>query len=198
MGHEMSFTISDAGLAAQMFSLGSGVVGGFYSAKSQKNNLHFQADMANISARISELQSRKARAQGADKVAIRTAQAGQQKASQRAALAANGVVLNEGSAAELQATEDLIKEMDVNVIQSQALDASWGYKMQKVNYQNQALMARASASGISPLAAGLTTLLTGAGQVASSWYKVSRNWNRNDDLIFNKYMETNNWGLGVK
>lgn len=194
----MGLTISDAGLAAQMFGLGGNIATSFYSAKSQKNNLRFQAAMADTSARISELQARKARAQGADRVAIRTAQAGQQKATQRAALAANGVVLNEGSAAELQASEDLLKELDVNAIQSQALDAAWGYKMQKVNYQNQALMSRASAAGISPFAAGLTTLLTGAGQVASQWYQVSRNWNKNNDVIFNKYMETNNWGLGVR
>lgn len=193
-------TMADYGLYAQMFGAGASMAGSFYNAKSQKSSAKFQASMAETSAKISELQAQKALAQGADKVAIRTMQAGRQKSSQRTALAANGVVTNEGSAAEMQASEDVLKEIDVNAIQSQALDSAWGYRTQAMNEKNQALMARASAKGISPVAAGLTSLLSSAGQVAGTWYSISKNWPKNPatDPIGDLYYNTNNWGLGTR
>lgn len=168
----MEISAADWGLYSQMFGAGTGLISGYYGAKAQKNNLKFQADMAETSAKISELQAQKALAQGSDRVAIRTMQAGKMKSAQKAALAANGVVTNEGSAAELQASEDALKEVDVNAIQSQAIDQAWGYRTQALNSRSQAAMARASASGINPLVAGITSLLGSAGRVADYWYKV--------------------------
>ncbi len=152
----------------------SGAIGSFYSAKSTKRQLQFEASMADINARISELGARSALDQGQKEIASLTTQAGRLKSSQRAAMAANGVDLGEGNAAELQASTDIMKEIDKNTLEANAVKNAWGYRTQGANYQSEAIAKRGTASGISPLMAGASSMLTGAGQVASSWYQFKR------------------------
>ena len=163
------------------FSLGmqaagavSGAIGGFYSAKMTKNQLAFEADMSRINARIAELGARSAFERGQKEVASLTMQAGQLKSRQRAAMAANGIDLGEGNAAEIQASTDLMREIDKQTIEANAVRSAWGYRTEAANLQSSALMKEGSAAGISPLMAGASSLLTGAGQVASSWYQFRR------------------------
>ena len=167
----------DMGGAALMLQLGgllTSGVGSYYSAQSQRSALRFQAEMAAINARMAESSAQQELARGQQQVGALTLKAGQLKGSQRAAMAANGIDLGQGSAAEIQASTDIMKEIDANTIEANAVRSAWGYRTQGVNYQNQALMARASASGISPLGAAATSLLGGAGQVASNWYQLNK------------------------
>lgn len=151
----------------------SGAIGGFYSAKMTKNQLAFEADMSRINARIAELGARSAFERGQKEVASLTMQAGQLKSRQRAAMAANGIDLGEGNAAEVQASTELMKELDKQTIEANAVRSAWGYRTEATNLQSAALMKEGSAAGISPLMSGASSLLTGAGQVASSWYQMN-------------------------
>ncbi|OJZ18007.1 MAG: hypothetical protein BGP21_06425 [Thiobacillus sp. 65-29] len=151
----------------------SGAIGGFYSAKMTKNQLAFEASMSRINARIAELGYRGAMERGQKEVASLTMQAGQLKARQRASMAANGIDLGEGNAAELQASTEILKETDRMTLESNAVRSAWGYRTQGANYQSEALMKYGSAAGISPFASGASSLLTSAGQVASSWYQMN-------------------------
>lgn len=168
--------MSPAALSLGMQAAGavSGAIGGFYSAKMTKNQLKFEADMSRINARIAELGARSAMDKGQKEVASLTLQAGQLKSRQRAAMAANGIDLGEGSAAEIQASTELMKELDKQTLESNAVRNAWGYRTQGANYQSEALMKQGSAAGISPLMAGASSLLTGASQVASSWYQFNK------------------------
>lgn len=150
------------------------VISSYYGASMQRENLKQSAVMADINARIAELGAQSALLQGKSEVAKLTQQAGQLKGRQRAALAANGVDLGVGNAAEIQASTDLMKEVDAQTIKSNALRTAWGYRTQGMNYQNKALTDRATASGISPVGSGISSLLGGAGQVASQWYGLQR------------------------
>lgn len=161
-------------LGLQAYGMASGAVGSFYSAKMTKQQLAFEAGMADINARIAELGAQQELLNGQKAVGALTLQAGQLKSRQRTAMAANGVDLGEGSAAEIQASTDIMKAIDVNTIEANAVRDAWGFRTQGANYQSEALMKRGSAAGISPFAAGASSLLTGAGQVASSWYLMSR------------------------
>lgn len=152
----------------------SGAIGGFYSAKMTKNQLAFEADMSRINARIAELGARSAFERGQKEVASLTMQAGQLKSRQRAAMAANGIDLGEGNAAEIQASTELMKELDKQTIEANAVRSAWGYRTEAANLQSAALMKEGSAAGISPLMSGASSLLTGAGQVASSWYQLDK------------------------
>lgn len=105
--------------------------------------------------------------------------------AERANLAANGVDLGVGNAAEALASTDIMTEMDKNIIEANAVRSAWGYKMQGVNAQaagdqsafNYSTASRfngVSSDAVSPGMSGATSLLSGAGQVAQAWYKYNR------------------------
>ena len=125
--------------------------------------------------------------------------AGQLKSSQRAAMAANGIDLGTGSAAELQASTDTMKDIDANQLLANAVRNAWGYRMQGVNYQNEAMMARAGAKGINPGMAAFGSLLSGATNVATSWYGLSKSgvWGGGGDIAQANQTSDPIYSLGV-
>lgn len=163
-----------AALVGQAFGLLGSFAGSFYSAKAQKSNLQHQARMSEINARIAETGAKTELARGQAEYARHTLQAGHLKSAQRAALAANGIVMNEGSAAEMLAATDIMKEIDAQTIEENALRNAWGYRSQATDYRNQALLGQAQASSINPAGAGLQTLLGSAPMVAEYWNKYSQ------------------------
>lgn len=169
-----STQLAQASLVGQVGGMAASAVGSYYSAATQKAALQGQAAIADVNARIAELGAQSALAQGQQQVANLTLKAGQLKGSQRAAMAANGIDLGEGNAAEVLASTDIMKEIDKHIVEANAVRSAWGYKTQAVNFQNDALMKRAGADGISPGMAAAGSLLGSAGTVASSWYSLNK------------------------
>lgn len=206
MGLETA-AMGNAALALQVGGALTSAVGSYYGASTQAGNLkaqssalRSQARIADINARISELGAQSALEQGKHEKARLTLQTGQLKGSQRARLAANGVDLGTGSAAEIQASTDLMKEIDSNTIRYNAVRSAWGYRTQGMNHQlraadlrGQAGVASATASGISPFGSAATSLLGSASSVATSWYTMSKSGMRDtptygsiDDMAIDK------------
>jgi hypothetical protein len=179
-GFDGSFGFS--GLGSAVGAIGS-MVGNFYNAKAQKYQLQSQALTAEtnsylmgINARLSELAAQSELSASNKKVGAITLNAGQIKSSQRAAMAANGIDLGVGSAAELLASTDVMKEIDKNTQESNGIRNAWGYRTQTMNYQNQAAAEQIQAGSLasqanatSPLASAFVSLLGSAGNVASNW-----------------------------
>jgi len=149
-------------------------VGAYYGAKSTKSALKYQAAMSALNARLSEMSAQQALFKGQQDVAASTMRYGQVKGKQRASLAANGVDVGTGSAAEAQAATDIIKDIDKDALEANAIRSAWGYRLQGTDFQNQATMAEASASTINPTSAAFTSLLGSASGVAKSWYQFSK------------------------
>jgi hypothetical protein len=149
----------------------SSMVGSYFSAKSAKLQYQSEADLADINARIAERGAQSQLAAGQQQVGAVSLRAGMLKSSQRASMAANGIDLGTGNAAEVQASTDLMKEVDMNTVEANAVRAAWGYRTQSVNMQNEAIMKRASASGISPIGSAAISLIGSSGAVAQSWYQ---------------------------
>lgn len=126
-----------------------------------------QANIARLNAQMMMGQYEATLRANEKAVQQKTMAAGRAKSSQRAALAANGVALGEGSAAELTASTDIVKEMDVNTMTSNAVREAWGYRMKAADFEGQALMAEAQKQN-KWLNFGVS-LLGGASQVASSY-----------------------------
>lgn len=162
------------GQSAQIAGAGMSALGAYSSAKSQQLALNGAADIADINAGLAEQSAQQELARGGAAVASASARAGQVKSSQRAALAANGVDLGEGSAAEVLTSTDLYKEGDINTLTANAVRAAWGQRVVATNYKNEATSKRASADGISPVMAGATSLLGSAGTIATSWYSMKK------------------------
>ena len=145
---------SSLSLGLQTAGAVSGAIGGFYGSKMSKRQLAFEADMSRINGRIAELGAYSALDNGQKQIASLTLQAGQLKSRQRASMAANGIDLGEGSAAEIQASTELMKQIDMHTLETNAVRSAWGYRIESSNLQSAALMKDGSAAGISPLMAG--------------------------------------------
>lgn len=182
-----------AALATQLFGLAGQVAGSFYSAKSQRTQADLQAYLAQHNARMSELAAKQSLAAGQKRAGQRSLQAGYAISQQKAQQAAAGVDLSVGSAAETRAGTELFKEADLQQIEANALMEAWGYR-------SQAAMARATRP--QPAFAAGMTLLNGAGQVAQSWYALSKSGalqgrpsekRTGDDPIYGLYMLNGGW-----
>ena len=162
------------------FSMGASAVGGIMSvigaigvAQGRRDQLAAEADLARINAASAENAARGALMAGnREQMRSRLATA-QLKGKQQAALASNGVDLGEGSAARMIAETDILGEIDANTIAANAVQAAWGYRIQAVNFRNEANMRSAQRGAISPWVSGASSLLTSAGQVAGQWYALN-------------------------
>jgi hypothetical protein len=163
-------TLGQIALITQAGGAASSAVGTYFKSASDKSSLQTQAVISDTNARIAELSAQSALAQGQRQIGALTLKAGQLKSDQRASLAANGVDLGEGSAAELQASTEIMKDVDVGTLTANSERTAWGYRSQAVNDSSQAAMDRANATSISPAGYAATSLLEGAGKVASAWY----------------------------
>jgi hypothetical protein len=139
------------------------------SARIEQNNWLHQANVAEHNARQMDFARRTVYDQAAHEAGRLTLQVGQLKGKQRAALGASGVDLGVGSAVEVQASTEVMKEIDVNTIKTNAMLQAFGFENQARNYRNSAEMARLTAEGYDPKLARSLSLLSSAPMVAQSW-----------------------------
>lgn len=169
-----STQLATASLITQIGGAATSAIGARSSASAQRTALKSQAAVADINARIAELGAQSALQQGQRQVGALTHRAGQIKSSQRAAMAANGIDLSTGTAAEIQTSTDIMKDIDVATLTLNALRTAWGYRTQATNDQNEAMVKRSTAKSINPGQAAFTSLLGSAGSVASSWHALNK------------------------
>lgn len=173
----MGFSSSQIAQAAMVGQVGGGAmgaVGSYFSARQQKTALNAQAAIADQNARIAELGAQSELARGQREEQSSRLKTGQLKSSQRASMAANGVDLGSDTATNILTSTDTMGDIDANTIASNAVRSAWGYRTQATNAQNEALMKRATAGGINPLASAATSLIGSAAQVAGSWYSLNK------------------------
>ena len=118
------------------------------NAQIQRNNLQHQADIARVNANLANFAKTSARYAGDHALAQYSLRAGNQKAQARAALAANGVVLDEGSAQELMDSADLMRHIDIDTLKQNALNEAFGHETQMMNQLAQAGMLEANKATI--------------------------------------------------
>ena len=182
--------VGEFGLIGQVAGFASSAVAGYFQAKqlqiqqqSQASTYDYQSKMSAINARLSEAQAQQIMRAGERQTMASTMRAGQQMASYRTSLAARGGTAGDGSAQEVMATAILMKDIDKMTINSNTVRSAEAERMKKVGLQNQANLLAVSSSNlsmsadtISPFSAVTTSLLGGAGQVASSWYNMNRSY----------------------
>lgn len=170
MSESQTTTTSSMGKSS-LYAMGaSALIQAFGSISITKHNnaiAKSQANIAKLNAETMELQYQMTLHAANSKIRQTTMQAGQVKNRQKAALAASGVAIGVGSAAELTASTDITKELDVNTIHKNAHAQAWGYRQQAANYKGQAYMAQAQKRGIGE--AFTVTLLQGAGRMGLAY-----------------------------
>ena len=86
------------------------------------------------------------------------------KSAQRVGLAAKGLDLSYGTAADLQDQTDFFTQSDVATTRTNAAKDAWSKRAQGANYQGEA-------NSQNPLMMAGGSLISGASAVASRWYK---------------------------
>ncbi len=160
-----------------------------YQSQSQAMSLQFQKDMSLLNAELSEADAQQVLLAGEREAGQISRRYGRAKSSNRASMAARGIQLGEGSAAEVDASIELAKQVDMLTINANRTRAAAAARMQRVNYANQGLMSGVSASNvaamgelsaanlassadsISPFGQAFSSLLGNAGAVANTWYR---------------------------
>jgi hypothetical protein len=147
-----------------------------YEAKSQASSFAYQSNMAAINASREETLAESIEESGKSQIANYTMRAGQQKSAATASMAARGIALGVGSAADVSASMDVEKDLNVLAINSNTTREAWGAREQGTDYTNQALLDRtsavnalSSARAISPIGSTVNSLLGSATQVAIRW-----------------------------
>lgn len=166
-----SGAVSYVGLGLSLIGAASSAYSSWQSAKFQKRQLENEAELADINAKIAEQGAETATIAGQKQESAIRSRTAQIKSSQRAGLAASGVDLGTGSAANVLTTTDVMGEMDANTAAINTLMSAWGYRTQASNLQSSAAMSRADSSAISPGSAVISSILSSAPSVAASWYK---------------------------
>jgi hypothetical protein len=158
-------------------------IGAFYGVQSQRYQLRsrslsllFQASTAGLNAQVAEIDAAAILEAGKFEKGLSTLRFGQIKATSATQQAAAGVQAGVGSAGEVQASIELAKDIDSLTIERNAVRAAGAARLRAVNFRNQAALARVSAANVrrfsstlSPGLAGLTSLIGGSSQVASSF-----------------------------
>lgn len=163
-----------AGLAFGVAGALSSAFGSYFGASAQKAVLRSQANIQDINARLSEQSAQYELQKGEKKEQASRMATANIKSSQRVSMAASGMDLGSASAVELLTSTDVMGELDAQQIQKDAIYNAWGYRTQGVGYSSDANMKRAVASGVSPYGSAANSLLSGAGQVAQTWYFMKR------------------------
>lgn len=120
-------------------------VGGGAEAYGQLQAGRFNSKVDRFNAKIAGLQAQDSLRRGEAAVATHRDQVIRLKGAQRAALAAQGVVVDQDTAGEILADTDTQAKRDEQMIRTNAALEAWGFRVQQVDSLAQAKVATATA-----------------------------------------------------
>ncbi len=161
-------------MGGQVAGAGLSAVGAYNASAGAQAAYNAQAQVAENNAIIAGWQAADAIARGGKSATAVRLKTSQIKGDQRAAMAANGVDLGVGSAAEILADTDYFGAIDANQVIDNAAREAWGYRTTASNFTGDAAMLRSRAAAESPMMAGATSLLGSATKIAGGWYGASK------------------------
>lgn len=171
--------IGSAGLVSPVFTIGSSLAGlGLSAAGSAQQTAaaNAQADaqsqIAANNAKIAENEKRYALATAEKNAQEQRRKTAQVIGAQRAAMGASGAVVDQGSFMDV--TLDTVErgELDAQALLDEGDRAAWRAGNQADTYSAQSQIY--SQSKTSPLASVTGSLLQGAGQIGSNWYRMTK------------------------
>jgi len=169
-------TMTGLSIAGSLIGTAFSAVGQMQQGKAQAAQANYQAAVGRNNAILAQRAADDARLRGEEAARRVKTNASQLLGKQRAMLAANGVLVDSGSALDLTTDTAGISKLDELTVRSNAEREALGYQAQGMNFQAgselQGMSAQNSLAAGTSAAAG--TLLTGAGSVASKWYQFDK------------------------
>jgi len=164
MGDPVSMSMMVAGGAFKAFS---SILSGDRQAEAYK----YQSSMALYNAQIAK-QNQKYAFDVGEQQAEKQGLAGQAQAGQiKAAQGASGVDVNTGSARDVQASQHLVSQMDLNTIREKAAKTAYDFSVTAANYENQSKGFNKAAENARTEGRlnAIGSIIGSAGSVSSKW-----------------------------
>lgn len=156
-----------------------GIIGGLFAASTAASTIssittansqaaaikmqgNYQKDQQQFNAQIADLQAKDATARGNKAAEAKRKETKRMIGAQRAALAAQGIEVNEDTALLIQEDTAGLGAEDVQEIKNNAWREAWGYQVESLDYSNQAAF-----TSLSSRFNARQTLLTGGLQAAN-------------------------------
>lgn len=183
-------TLAVAAIAASVIGTGVSAYGAYQQGQAASTQARYQQQIAVINqqtaTRNQALANRNAaytEAAGARAVDDRARQIRGVIGSQRAAQAANGLIINEGSALDLQEDTAMLGGLAINEVRDDAGRRASGFRIQGLNAQDEARAASARGQAYAAAADSASTagwlgatssILTGASNTFGRWSDMQR------------------------
>jgi hypothetical protein len=154
-------------VALPFIALAASAGGSVLSGLSQANAAGYQAQIARNNAQIARQNAAYSAQAGSAQITAAGEKARQQQGNVRAAIAANGIDVSSGSAADVQVSQREIGALDVANVAQRAANTVYGYQTQATDYQAQANLDQSEVApdifggvlkGIGSLAGGIPSL----------------------------------------
>lgn len=121
----------------------SGAAGSIEQGFAQANAASYQAAIARNNAIVAQQNAGYSAEAGSAQIEEQGEKSAQQDAAVRTGLAANGVDVNSGSAADVQVSQRKIGALDTATVAQRAAETVYGYQTQKVGYQAESNLDQA-------------------------------------------------------
>lgn len=169
-------------------------------AKTAQQQGDYEAQLYGMNAGLAEEQSRDAIARGHEAELKSRSGSRQLIGSQRAALAAQGIALDSGSAVDVVENDAALGELDALTIRNNAKREAWGFQTQATQYRQQGELARTSGRNTAKALRNrsVSTLLSGAGDLFSvyqSYGKTSAGRTRSSSEYGRSTYSGNSYGM---
>lgn len=163
---------------AGAIGIGTSILGGLTGAASaseqsqaQQATYNYQAGVATINAQIAKQNQEYAVQQGEQEAQTAGMQGAQQMGKIKVAQASSGLDINSGSAKQVQNSQQLVTDLNLDQIRSNAAKTAYDYDVQATQYTNQATlykMGAANAAAAEPYNVA-SSILGSASSVSSKW-----------------------------
>lgn len=172
----MAMAAAGVGLVSSVFGAITGAQGAEAAGQAQQKTDLFLNQQSFYNAAVAEQNAAYSRDQGELSAGRYGIGASTRMGQIKAAQASSGLDVNSGSAAQIQKSQQLVSDIDMNQIRSNAAKTAYNFDVEAVQDKNQGqlyAMAGANAAAAGQINAE-SSLISGAGSVASKWLQGSQ------------------------
>jgi hypothetical protein len=164
-------TLTAISIASSVLGAGVSIIGQGQQAAAQRASLEYQAAVSRNNQILAERQAADATERGRIAERNQRVKAQQLAGRQRAVLAGNGVVVDEGSALDITSDTAAMGEQDALTIRANAEREALGFRTQGMNFGAQAGLQSMQAANTSATMGQIGTAFGAIGSVADRWYR---------------------------
>jgi hypothetical protein len=141
-----SFLGTTAGATVAAAGIGLTAYSQIQQGRAENKAAEFNAEMSDNNAAVAAMEAEDAKTRGAEEEKKFRMQTEELKGRQRAAAAASGVMVDEGSALDSLANTAMYSEDDALTLRANTAREAWGHQVQAANYKSSAQLSRMSKS----------------------------------------------------